>query len=634
VLDAMRKNADSMMIKALYVIIVLVFIGWGVGTMRGRVGRMEVAARVNDDVITQHQFDETYKRVASMYQSAGQQAPPADFLKGQALSQLIDLELLNQEAARLGLAVDESELRDAIAAAPDFQRDGRFDKDLYVLVLQQNGYKPSDFEEMQRRRLLAGKVRELVRSGVHVTDQEVQDRFRFDNERIDLRFVRVPAAPLMSAVTVSDADVEKFFAENAEKYRQPERVRIAMIEFRPQDFTSQVGASEEDIKAYYDAHIDQYQRPEEVHARQIMFHLTRDAGDEEKAKVRKQAEEVLAKIKAGGDFAELAKQYSQDASAANGGDLGRFGRGVMAPDFEAAAFALDSGQMSGVVETPFGMHIIKVEEKIPPHTEPLEAVRASIVDALAAPAARQLALKKVEEAHDQLLDGKDLAQVAADAGLQVRTPEPFGQNEPIAGVGVRPELAKEAFATDAGEVGEIVTEPSGYTIFTVKERIPSAIPELAAVRKQVEADLRHQRAAAMAKERAEALLAKLKQNPDLDALARDEHLAVEHSDQVGRFGPYVPNLGSVPDLKDAAFRLTPEAPVAPAVYDASGDAIIAVLANRIPADESRFATDKESVRQGILQRAETAALQRFLEQLKTKAQIEYGRGVAGPATAS
>jgi hypothetical protein len=233
-----------------------------------------------------------------------------------------------------------------------------------------------------------------------------------------------------------------------------------------------------------------------------------------------------------------------------------------------------------------------------------------------------------------LLDGKDFAQVAADAGLTVQTPQAFGRSEPIPGLGLRPELAKEALGTDAGEVGEIVTEPSGYSLFAVEERIPSAIPDLTAVRSKVENDVRRQLAAAAAKKRAEELLALLKTQPDIDALAAREQIHVEESNQVGRIGSYIPSIGSIDGLKEAAFRLTPEAPVAPAVYEINGDSVVAVLAARIPADESRLDSEKPAYRQRLQQRAEATAVQHFLEQLKSSAQIQVGQSVEGASNAS
>ncbi|MGH7785794.1 MAG: SurA N-terminal domain-containing protein [Candidatus Binatia bacterium] len=620
----MRKSADSFVLKILFVIIVLVFLFWGVGSMRN--GPVEYAARINDQVVTPREFDRAYQNLSNAYRNMAPQGLPAEFLRGQTMAQLVSTELLIQEAQRLGLSVDESELRDSIATIPAFQVDGRFNKENYLEVLRLNGLKPGDFEGTQRRQLLAAKVQNIVRSGVHVSDAELKDRFRFENERVTLRVLRVPAADFLSQVTMTDEDVQAYFTANQERYREPERVRVSLLEFRPQDFAAQVAPSDSEIQAYYDGRVEQYRKPEEVQARHILFKFAPDAPDADKAAARKQAEDVLAKAKGGADFAALAKQHSQDSTAEAGGDLGRFGRGVMTPTFEAAAFALAPGQVSEIVESPFGLHIIKVEDKTAEQQRTLDEVRTEIVTAIQTQQARTLALKKVEAAHEQLLDGADLQTVAGDAGLTLQSPPPFARNEPIGGLGMRPDLAKEVFNTRPGEAGEIVTDPSGYTIFSVGEVIPSAIPELPTVRVKVEADLRNERAAGLATARAEALLTQLKEKPDLDALAQKEGLKIEESADIGRAGTFLPNLGNVPALKDAAFTLTTAAPLAPAVYDANGDAIIAVLAARGAPDDTRFDSEKVQLRQRTQQQFESVAMQNFIDQLKAKATIEYGDG--------
>ncbi|HSP96220.1 MAG TPA: SurA N-terminal domain-containing protein [Candidatus Dormibacteraeota bacterium] len=628
-LDSMRKGADSFLVKGFYVVIVLVFVFWGVGTMRAN--RMEVAALVNSEVITKHQFDRAYQNLQNVYRNMGQQgaaAPPEALLRSQAIAQLVSNELLIQEAHRLGLEVDEAELRQSIASMPNFQADGHFDKDAYLEVLRQNGLKPTDFEELQRRQLLAAKVEDLVAQGAHISDAEVKERFQFDNERVSLKFVRLPAASFAPQVTLSDQDVLAYYTENQERYREPERVRIQMVEFRPADFAKQVNPTDDEIKEYYDANQAQFQKQEEVHARHILFTVKPDASEADKAAARKQAEEVLAKAKGGADFAELAKQYSQDSTAAGGGDLGSFARGVMTPPFEAAAFALEPGQVSDIVETQFGFHIIKLEEKTPARTASLEDVKPTIVEALRGRQARKVALDAVEKAHDAVLDGTPLEKVAADLGLALQSPPPFGANEKIFGLERKP-LNEEAFNTEVGEIGEVITESSGYTIIKVLERIPSAVPPLDQVREKIEGDLRAKKAAELAHQRGEALLAKLKDKKSIQELAGEEKLTIEDSREVGRFGGYLPNIGTAPALKDAAFQLTLENPVAPAVYDVNGDAVIAVLDARLPPDESRFDAEKASIEERLRGQAAAAAVRTFIDQLKAKSQIEYGMGLTG-----
>jgi peptidyl-prolyl cis-trans isomerase D len=635
-LDAIRKRGNSIAVQAFYLIIVAVFIFWGVGTMRAN--RMEVAARVNSEVITKHQFDRAYNNLVTMYRNMGNQggapaAPPDALLRSQAIGQLISNELLIQEAHRLGLEVDEAELRDSIAKMPNFQADGRFDKDAYVEILRQNGFKPTDFEELQRRQLLASKVEDLVAQGAYVSAAEVKDRFHFDNERVNLKFVRLPASSFASQVTLTDKDVEAYYAENQERYREPERVRIQMVEFRPTDFAKDVNPTDDEIKEYYDANLAEFQKQEEVHARHILFKVAPDASDADKAAARKKAEDVLAKAKGGADFAALAKEFSQDSTAETGGDLGSFGRGVMTPPFETAAFALEPGQVSEIVETQFGFHIIKLEEKTAARTEPLEGVRGSIVDTLKGKQARKVALDAVEKAHDAVLDGTPLEKVAADLGLAVQSPPPFAGNEKVFNLDRKP-IVEEAFNTEVGEIGEVVTDSGGYTIIKVVERIPSAVPPLETVRPKLEADLRAKKSSELAHQRGEALLAQLKEKKDLPALAAQENLTVEDSTDVGRFGGYLPNVGNAPALKDVIFTLTPENPVAPAVYDVNGDVVLAVLAQKVPPDEARFDSEKASIEERLRGQAAAAAVRTFLDQLKAKSQIEYGMGLTGTIDAT
>jgi peptidyl-prolyl cis-trans isomerase D len=621
----MRKRSGSLLLKILFGIIGLVFIFWGFGSSQAN--RMEVAARVNDEVITKRQFDRAYQNLNSMYQQMGQQgAPPDAFLRTQAIGQLISTELMLQEATRLGLAVDETELRQSIAAMPNFQSDTGFDKDAYIEILRQNGLKPSDFEELQRRQLLVSKVEELVAQGVQVSDQEIRDRFRYDNERVNLQFIRLPAATFVPQVTLTDQEIQAYYDEHLEQYREPERVRIQMLEFRPFDFAGKVEPTEAEITTYYDANLTQFQKPEEAHARHILFKVAPDASDADKAAARKQADDTLAKVKAGGDFAALAKQLSQDSTAENGGDLGSFGRGVMTPPFEQAAFALEPGQVSDVVETQFGFHIIKLDRKTAARTEPLETVKGTIVEALKLAQARKVALDAVEQAHEKALDGTPIEQLASNAQLTLQTPPPFGAAEPIFG-GIRKELAAEAFNTETGEISEIITETSGYSFVKVSERIPSAVPPLDQVRGKIETDLRAKKATELARTRAEALLAQLKEKKDLAALAAQEGLKVEESSEVGRFGGYLPNVGTAQAMKDAAFALTAESPVAPAVYDVNGDMVLAVLVERLPPDDSRFDTEKGPLQERLRGQAAAAVVRTFVDQLKAQAEIEYGLGL-------
>jgi peptidyl-prolyl cis-trans isomerase D len=637
VLDVLRKNAQSTVIKVTFVAIVVVFVFWGVSTVQ--TDQMQVAATVNDEVISIKDLDRAQD---NLVRGAGDlyRETPAQVLRGQALDQLITARLLTQEAERLGLMVSADELREAIAALPVFQVDGRFDHGTYVRVLQANGVRPSDFEASQREQLLMTKLQEVIAAGVHVSDAQARERYRFDNEKVVLRFVKIAAAPFEAAATVSAEDVQGYFDQHREEFRDPERMQIRYLYFEPEKFAAQVTPSEEDIRVYYEAHAEDYQQPEEVRARHILLTLPPEppagaateqkaAAEQQRAAVRARAAEIVSKVKAGEDFAALATSHSEDpGSAKAGGDLGFFARGRMVPAFEDAAFALAPGTVSDVVESPFGLHIIKVEEKRPARTQPLEEVRERIVGMLRQQRGREQALAAAERAHEQLTDGAALETVAGAAGLAVQSPPPFGRTEPVVGLPSAPELAEAVFQTEPNELGEIVTLGSGYVVFRATARSDSFLPDLDAVRARVEAAVKRERGRAAAKERAAALLARLQESKDLDALAAAEGLTVDETGPVSRQGGYVPKLGNLPDLKDRAFRLSPEDPVVPAVFNAQGDAVLAVLKERMPADEAAFEAQKATLLEQERRRFEMAVVQEFVNQLKKGARIEIGQGYA------
>ena len=627
-LESIRKSAgESVVLKLLFGIIALVFVFFYVGT--AGFSQLEVAARVNDQMVTKRDYDRAYGNLDRFYRNASPtNLPSATQLGEQALAQLINTEILVQEAANLGLEVGEDELRDAIAALPDFQIDGRFNKTRYLETLQMVGLKPSDFENEQRRQMLATKVLDIVRSGVHVTDAEIEQYFKFENDRVTLRFIRVPRANFATEVTFTEADVTAYYDENQERFREPDRTAIRYLAFRPEAFESQVEPSDEDLRIYYDEQRSTYEVGEQVRARHILFKVAPDASEEAKTAVRQRAVDIRTRAIEGEDFATLAQENSEDSTAAAGGDLGAFGRGVMTGPFEEAAFALETGAISDLVETQFGIHIIKVEEKTPAQTKTLDEVRDEVRSAVQKRESRVLTLRKVEEAFEKLADGGSMADVGTEYGLQVSESTPFGRNELIPGLGYQPKVAEAALSLTEGELSEIMNLDSGYVIFQVKEKIPSRIPPLADVRLKVEEALRDSRASEAAKARAETLLAALRADGDIRALGEREGFEVQETGEVGRFGGFIPKLGNIPALNDQAFKLTAENRVAPEVYVADGDAIIAVLGERIPAPADQLETDKSALADRLRSQKEGATVGDFIADLREQAKIELGTGYA------
>jgi peptidyl-prolyl cis-trans isomerase D len=636
VLKFIRRNASAAWVKFMFVAIVVVFIFWGMGGIVGG-EKAQFVARINNEAVSPAEFIRAYNNMLRMYQDVYKdnfkpEMVKALDLKNKTIDSLIRASLMRQEARGIGLSVDDAEVRDAIASLPAFQQDGRFNKELYLRVLRASRISPGEFEDSEQEDLLVRKLQDLILAGVHVSEAELLDRYRIDHEQVNLRFIKLDSASFIPEVKLTDQDVQAYYDKQRDTFREPDRVRIEYVLYPSDKFTGEAEVSDAEVRKYYDEHAAEYEKPEQVHARHILFRFAPGATPEDKAKVRQHAEEVLAKVKAGEDFAALAKQYSEDPSAAQGGDLGAFTRGKMVQPFERAAFSLAPGETSDLVESPFGLHIIKVDSKEPAHTQTLEEVRAQIADKLKQEKARELARARAEADRAKVTGGEKLADVAQASGLSVATPAPLARTDVIAGLGRNPELSAAAFEAAAGEVGPVMNTANGAIVFRVVEKLPAHVPELSAIRDRVETAVRNEGAQALAKTAAESMLTELQKTPDIDAVAKTfdakADTAKAHGAKVEETGGFtrqaasIPNLGAAPELSKAAFQLTAEKPVAPAVYNVAGNSVVAVLKERIPADEEKFQAEKANLIKQAEERGKQETMEQFVNYLKAHASIQ------------
>jgi peptidyl-prolyl cis-trans isomerase D len=630
-LEFMRRRARSTAIKVLFLIIIFVFIFWGVESfVQGN--RLNVIATVNDQLISLQEFQRAYQNVKSEYRERYKDQFAPELLqqlnvKQQTLDQLIVVKLMAAEARRVGLTVADEEVREAIAAMPPFQAYGGFSPDRYQRVLRFLRMTPSEFEAEQRSRLLIKKFEELIRAAVHVTEAEVQDLFRFTQEKVNLTFVKIVSADLLDKVTVDHQAMEEFYNTRRESFRQLERVRFAYVAYPAAHFAPEVEVSAQEVNDFYGQYQDErFTVPERVHARHILFAVPSDASAEEKDTIRATASEVLARVQAGEDFATLAKTYSEDtATAPDGGDLGFFPRGRMVQPFEEAAFRLSPGEVSELVETPFGFHIIKVEAKESKRVRPLTEVEEEIRQELTNERARERAREQAHTDRAKVQAGASLGEVAQATGLTVVDTPLVGRDETIPNLGRQPQLIEAAFALAPQQVSEPVAVEDTWYLVLPHEKVPSIIPEFSSIAEAVERRYKGEQAEQLAKEKAEALLARVQETKDLVAVAEQEQLTVEETDPFTRQGSYIPKMGSLPDLKKAAFRLTSDAPVVSQVYVWGGNAFVAALKDQIPPNPEDFEQQKEMIRSGLLQYKQDAAVTEFLESLKKRATIEYNQ---------
>ncbi|ABA88300.1 peptidylprolyl cis-trans isomerase, putative [Syntrophotalea carbinolica DSM 2380] len=633
-LDLIRKKQRSVLVKIVFWTIIAAFVGtiflvWGKGNS-GSGGDGSAIAHVNGDAISYQDFQITYQNMRQeMEKRFGRSLPPEIEkqlqLNTQAYEQLVNRLLLLQEADNRDIAVDKDELRQAIADIPAFQKDGQFDRKRYQEVLAYQHLTSRAFERNMREQLLLGKVVEAIKQDAEVTDQDIDHEYRNRNEKIDLAFVKLAPGRYESKVTVTDEALQAYFQENREDFRQPEKIALRFVRFDPDNVAKDISVDDAAIQDYYDKHKDQYWVEEQVKASHILFRITAGLDEDGRQKKRAAAQKVLEQARAGKDFAQLARTHSDDAgSAIKGGALGYFTHGSMVPDFENVAFALKPGQISDLVETSMGYHIIKCEGRIEAQTKPLDDVRDDVRANLRKELARQDALDKAMMAYSAHRQDGDIDAAASANGLQVRETGLFSRGEAIDGLGSDDELSMAAFALKEGELARPIVRDQGVLTFVVKERHASYIPELKEARAEVERAYRRQESVGLARQAAEAVLAELKAGKKLADVARKEKVEMGETGLFPRsYGNFIPRIGSSEALATAGFALTKEAPVADEVYVIDGRFVVATLMHRMEADPAKL-TDaaREQLRTSVLTNKREKLLTELVEKLKSEAKIK------------
>ena len=630
-LDFMRQRARSVWTKALFLIIALVFVFFGVGSF-GDDAQVQIIVTVDDEPITLQEFQRAYRNVEANYREIYKERFTPELaqqmnLRQQTLDQLVDTKLLAKEARRIGFRASDEDVRQEIATSPTFHSYGSFSPDRYRRLLRYLRMTPQEFEEQQRNRLVIERFQKFIDGSIRATDYEVEELFRFEQEKVNLAFLKISSADLVDTVTITEQQVREFYTNNTESFRVPERVRLHYVSYAPEDFESDASVSEDEVLDFYNTHKDdRFTEEKQVQVRHILFSLADGVSDERKAATRSTAHRILERARKGEDFAALAEEYSQDTgTASNGGDLGFFGRGRMVKPFEEAAFGMEVGQVSDLVETTFGFHIIKVEAIQPERIKPLEEVADTVTEELLERKSRAIAEQRAREDRKNIAGGTTLLQFAESVGLEAKETPLVNQNETIPGLGRRPKLVETAFGQSPGQISDPVQVDNTWFLVSLTERVPSRIPAFTAVQEEVEERYRSEQAERLAQEKADKLLTKLKETKDLASLAKAEALTVEETGAFARRGGYIPKIGVVPDLKTEAFRLTPEAPVASKSYTWGGNTFVVVLKEYIPADPEQLEEQRDDLRQSLLQRKKTAAHQELTKYLKERANIEYNQ---------
>ena len=454
-----------------------------------------------------------------------------------------------------------------------------------------------------------------------VPDAEVATEFERRNEKVKLELVNLTADGFRSQVTVTAADVQARFDANKETYRigEKRKVRYALVEV--DKVRERVQVPPADIQAFYEQNKAQYSTEGRVRASHIL--LKTEGKDE--AAVRAKAEDLLKQARSGADFAALAKANSEDeGSAVNGGDLNYFGRGQMVPEFEQAAFSLKSGEVSDLVKTTFGFHIIKVIESQPETTRPLAEVTPEIVDQLKWQKAQQQAEQDGKAMEATIKTAADLDRVAKERGIAVVESPLFLRDEPIGELGASPDLASRAFSMKDGEVTPALRVTRGWVLATPAGKQDSYLPQLAEVADRVREDAVRDKAAELVKSRAGAIADELKKAADFTAAAKQAGFEAKTSELVAR-GAALPDIGVNPVVEAAVFGL-PVGGVAAPIATPNGQ-VIARVAERADVTDVQIAEGRDGLRHELVNQQRDRFFMAYMAKAKTALKIEIRQDV-------
>ncbi|MGA1792118.1 MAG: peptidyl-prolyl cis-trans isomerase [bacterium] len=627
-LEKVRNNVKSRGVQIVIVVVVVAFIGtiflvWGHGGKQEHRGT--VLAKVYENEITYPEYQQEFYQLTQQYRKLYKDQWSDELverlqLKRLAFDNIVNHYILFHKSLEWGIPLTDEEVMNYIKSLPAFQMNGVFNSDLYRQRLSMERIDPQEFENDIKRHLLFKKVQEKVTGGFNVTDQELEQRFRKNNERIKAKYLILPFEKLTSQVEVSLEELKAYYEANKDKYRYAERRTIELLFIDPRDFQADAQINDEEINRYYNRHQSQFLVRKQIKASHILLNVNPDTQPDADEKIKEKAVGLLKRIEAGEDFQELAKTYSDCPSSKRGGDLGYFGKGKMDPEFEKAAFALGIGEVSQVIKSSFGYHIIKVQDIKPEHIKPLDEVRDQIVRALKTEKGKELARLKMEDMVRKMYKGKFMREFALEDRVNYKTEGPFLQGQPIPLFGKDKSAMDAIFSLEIDQISRIVEGSKGLFVFRLVSIDPPREMTYKEVETRVERETRMEKAKHKAIEEAEMLRQRLIENPDIQSLANSKALQAFDTGEFKR-GEYISGLGNLDDQQMQMLFSLQSGEISPVMETQQGFAIFKIT-EKINIDEREFERYKDVLRSQLLQVRQQELFNAWVDRVKKEINIE------------
>ncbi|HET9837022.1 MAG TPA: peptidyl-prolyl cis-trans isomerase [Candidatus Angelobacter sp.] len=568
-------------------------------------------------------------------QARQQNIPPQfmAFMAQRAISDLIQQAEITYEAERMGLSVSDKELRDDLQTTykEAFFPGGKWvGPEQYKQILQNYNLTVDQFEHSVKQGLLRRKLFSVVAGNATVADSDVEQAYKDKNTKVKVQYAVLSIDDVLKSIKPTETELKAYFEANQPRYQNaiPEKRQIKYFVINDKDVADQVKVDPAEIQKYYNTHQDSFKVPERVKLRHILIGfppvppggtLEQKAIDETRAK----AEDVLKQVKAGGDFAALAKKYSTDpGSKDKGGELPEFTQGVqnLDPEFAKVAFAQAKGQTSDLVRSQFGFHIIRTEERVDASAKPLAEVKDDIEKLLKQDSVAKLENKISSEAMEAA-QKEGLEKAAAKYHAQVLQSNMVTRTDSLAGIGAQPQFMDAVFNTQEKAGAQNARTSNAYVFYEVTKVEPSRKPSYEEVRDQVASQFKNERAVDMLRRKTEEMADRAHREHDLAKAAKEAGATVKSSELVGRTAT-VPDLGSMSGPAAAAFNLKQGEISGPLNLGRNQGVLQVTERQEASSADPQFAKERDELRDQLLQQKQQEVLSMFMNDLSTRLEKE------------
>lgn len=512
------------------------------------------------------------------------------------VNQMISDRAIAYQAERMGFRVTDADVAFAVESmVPQLFENGKFvGKDAYAQYLSQMNLTIPEFESNVRKQILLLSLANLALEGVVVTQKEIEEQFRKQNEKIKIDYISIAPADFRSQVKVTPEEVKSFFDKNTGAFQIQQKRDVTMLMVEEGEIAKAFPVAEAELRKIYDSSQDRFRTQERVKVRHILL-KTMEKSDDDKKKTKTRMDDFLKQLKGGADFAEVAKKNSEDTgSAINGGDLGWIVSGQTVENFQKTAFALKPGELSDVISTEYGFHIIKVEGKEQPRLKPFEEVKSEIEEEQK----KQLVFEKMQqiadEARSELVKNPAQAgEIAAKRGIKLLRADKWSSGDPLTGLGTAPEVAEAISGLEKGGVSPVTQVGTNrLVVAAVTESYPARPAQLAEVEQSIREQLISNKSQEMVQEKAKEIPEKMKAaGNDLAKLAKELGTTVKSAPEFSRDGN-VQNLGGAAYFA-SAFDLPAGSLVGP--LNVTGQTVIAKVVSKVEPDRAQLEKDRASV---------------------------------------